>query len=115
MARTDLPVTKTTRAGHDLTAPLPTDAIADGHAFVNNSRRMVRVKNAAAEARTVTVQIPGQIEGQPLPDVPYPVPAGGDVLIPPLPAIYNQSGGKVYLDYSDPDGLTVHVLELPAV
>lgn len=114
MARANLPVTRLTRAGHDLTAALPTAAIADGHAFANNGRRMLRVRNSAEEERTVTVQIPGQVEGQPLPDVPYPVPAGGDVLIPPLPPIYNQPGGKVYLDYSDPDGLTVHVLELPA-
>lgn len=114
MARTDLPVTKITRAGHDLAAALPTPADVDGHAFINNGRRMLRVKNAAAEARTVTVQIPGVIEGQPIPDVPYAIPADGDVLIPPLPAIYNQAGGKVFLDYPDPDGLTVHVLELPA-
>jgi hypothetical protein len=115
MPRTDLPVTKIIRAGHDLAAALPTPAAVDGHAFVNNGRRMVRVKNVNAAERTVTVQIPGEVEGQPLPDVPYTIPANdGDVLIPPLPAIYNQSDGKVYLDYSDPAGLTVHVLELPA-
>ncbi|MEV0617570.1 hypothetical protein AB0I81_29910 [Nonomuraea sp. NPDC050404] len=114
MPRTDLPVTKIIRAGHDLAAALPTPAIADGHAFINNSRRMIRVKNANTAARTVTVQIPGEVEGQPLPDVPYTIPANdGDVLIPALPAIYNQSDGKVYLDYSDPAGLTVQVLELP--
>ncbi|WP_219470822.1 hypothetical protein [Nonomuraea rhizosphaerae] len=115
MPRTDLPVTKIVRAGHDLAADLPTPAAADGHAFVNNGRRMIRVRNVNAAARTVTVQIPGEIEGQPIPDVPYMVPADdGDVLIPPLPAIYNQANGKVYLDYSDPAGLTVDVLELPA-
>ncbi|MFF0770975.1 hypothetical protein ACFYUK_18970 [Nonomuraea wenchangensis] len=115
MPRTDLPLTKIVRAGHDLAAALPTPAIADGHAFVNNGRRMIRIKNANAAPRTVTVQIPGEVEGQPLPDVPYTIPADdGDVLIPPLPAIYNQAGGKVFLNYSDPAGLTVQVLELPA-
>ncbi|WP_433235523.1 hypothetical protein ACQPYK_25485 [Streptosporangium sp. CA-135522] len=115
MARTDLPVTSMTRAGHNLAGALPTPAIADGHMFVNNGRRMVRVKNSNAAARTVTVQIPGEVEGQPLTDRPYVVPATtGDVLIPPLPAIYNQVNGKVYLDYSDPAGVSVEVLELPA-
>lgn len=115
MPRTDLPVTKITRAGHDLAAALPTPAATDGHAFVNNGRRMIRVKNTNGAVRTVTVQIPGEVEGQPLPDVPYTIPATtGDVLIPPLPAIYNQADGKVHLDYSDTAGLTVQVLELPA-
>lgn len=115
MARADLPVTQITRAGHDLAAALPHPAVADGHKFVNNGRRMVRVKNANAADRTVTVQIPGSVEGQPLPDVPYTIPADdGDVLIPPLPAIYNQADGRVYLDYSDPAGVSVQVLELPA-
>ncbi|MEV0149687.1 MULTISPECIES: hypothetical protein [unclassified Nonomuraea] len=115
MPRTDLPVTKITRAGHDLAAALPTPAATDGHAIINNGRRMIRVKNTNAASRTVTVQIPGQVEGQPLPDVPYTIPPNnGDVLIPPLPAIYNQANGKVYLDYSDPAGVTVQVLELPA-
>ncbi|MEQ4723774.1 hypothetical protein [Nonomuraea sp. B19D2] len=115
MPRTDLPVTKINRGGHNLAAALPTPAAADGHAFVNNGRRMIRVKNTNAAPRTVTVQIPGEVEGQPLPDVPYTIPANtGDVLIPALPAIYNQVDGKVYLDYSDPAGVTVQVLELPA-
>ncbi|MFG1709234.1 hypothetical protein ACFLIM_39190 [Nonomuraea sp. M3C6] len=115
MPRTDLPITKITRAGHNLASALPTPAAIDGHAFVNNSRRAIRVKNTNAAPRTVTVQIPGEVEGQPLADKPYTIPANdGDVLIPPLPAIYNQADGKVYLDYSDPAGLTVHVLELPA-
>ncbi|MFC7641446.1 hypothetical protein ACFQX6_10995 [Streptosporangium lutulentum] len=115
MARADLPVTPMTRAGHDLAGALPTLATVDGHMFVNNGRRMVRVKNSNGAARTVTVQIPGEVEGQPIPDRPYTVEATtGDLLIPPLPAIYNQANGKVYLDYSDPASLSVEVLELPA-
>lgn len=115
MARTDLPVTLTTRAGHNLASALPTPATVDGHSFLNNGRRMVRVKNTNAAPQTVTVQIPGEVEGQPLTDRPYTIPATtGDVLIPPLPAIYNQANGRVYLDYSDPTGLSVDVIELPA-
>ncbi|MEV4749072.1 hypothetical protein AB0K21_22060 [Streptosporangium sp. NPDC049248] len=115
MARADLPVTLMTRAGHNLAAALPTPAIADGHMFTNNGRRMVRVKNSNGASRTVTVQIPGEVEGQAVPDRTYTVAATtGDVLIPPLPGVYNQANGKVYLDYSDPAGVTVEVLELPA-
>jgi hypothetical protein len=115
MARTDLPVTAITRAGHDLSAAAGTAAIADGHMYVNNGRRMVRLRNTNAAARTVTVQIPGEVEGQAIPDRAYVVPATtGDVLIPPLTAVYNQANGKVYLDYDATPGLTVQVLELPA-
>ncbi|GAA5046549.1 hypothetical protein HNP84_009745 [Thermocatellispora tengchongensis] len=113
MARTDLNAVPVPRAGLDLTAAL-TPAIADGHMFVHSERRMVRVKNANASARTVTVQIPATVDGQDVVDRTYVIPAtSGDVLIPPFPAVYRQANGKVYIDYSDPAGLSVAVLELP--
>ncbi|MEU8195237.1 hypothetical protein AB0C10_15800 [Microbispora amethystogenes] len=116
MARTDLPVVQMTRAGFNLAAASGTTANASGgNAFLNNGRRMVRLQNTDSAAKTVTVQIPGSIEGQDLPDRTYNVPAtSGDVLIPPLPGIYNQNDGKVYLDYDTVTGLKVTVLELPA-
>ncbi|MGI5293151.1 hypothetical protein ACQEVF_58935 [Nonomuraea polychroma] len=113
MARTDLDAVPVPRAGLDLTAAL-TPAIADGHMFVHSERRMLRVKNTNAAARTVTVQIPATVDGQDIVDKPYVIPANtGDVLIPAFRAIYRQANGKVYIDYSDPAGVSVAVLELP--
>ncbi|WP_433355626.1 hypothetical protein ACQP25_17245 [Microtetraspora malaysiensis] len=113
MARTDLNVVALTRAGVNLAAAL-TPAAVDGHAFDYNARRMLRVKNSGGTARTVTVQIPGTVDGQDIMDRPYVIPATtGDVLIPPFPAVYRQPNGKVHIDYDDPAGLSVAVFELP--
>ncbi|MEV0236877.1 hypothetical protein [Nonomuraea sp. NPDC050786] len=114
MARTDLTVTAMPRAGVNLAGALPNPANADGHAFVHSPKRQVRVKNTASAARTVTFVIPGELEGQPLPDVPHVIPANtGDVLIPPLGDVYRQSDGKVWINYDDPAGVSVAVYEMP--
>lgn len=113
MARLDLTVTAMPRTGVDLTAEL-TPANADGHAFLHSPKRQFRVTNTAVAARTVTVVIPGELEGQPLPDVPYVVPANtGDVLIPPFGDVYRQPDGTVHVNYDDPAGVSVAVYELP--
>ncbi|WP_424533636.1 hypothetical protein ACOZ38_25205 [Sphaerisporangium viridialbum] len=113
MARTDLNAVAVPRGGLDLTAAL-TPATVDGHAFVHSDRRMLRVKNANAAARTVTVQIPATVDGQDIVDRPYVIPAlTGDVLIPPFPGIYRQANGKVNIDYDNPAGVSVAVYELP--
>lgn len=114
MARTDLTVTPLTRAGLSLAAA-GTAAIADGHMFTNNGRRMLRVRNTDSSSKTVTAQIPGTVDGQDIADRQYTIPATtGDVVIPPFPNAYNQADGKVYLDYSAITGLSVQVIELPA-
>ncbi|WP_214317046.1 hypothetical protein [Nonomuraea sediminis] len=114
MARTDLNAVPVPRGGLDLTAAL-TPAIVDGHMFVHSERRMLRVKNTNAAARTVTVQIPATVDGQDIVDRPYVIPpTTGDVLIPAFRAVYRQANGKVYIDYDNPAGLSVAVLELPA-
>ncbi|WP_440063785.1 hypothetical protein [Streptosporangium sp. OZ121] len=113
MARTDLTPVPMPRGGLNLSAAL-TPAIADGHAFVHSDRRQLRVKNTNAAARTVTVQLPATVDGQDVEDREYVIPAlTGDVLIPPFPAIYRQSNGKVNVDYSATPDLSVAVYELP--
>ncbi|WP_378786596.1 hypothetical protein ACFMQL_20535 [Nonomuraea fastidiosa] len=101
------------RAGVDLTATL-TAAVADGHAYGYSSRRQVRLVNAASEARTVTVVMPGRVDDQELPDRPYVLAPGADLLVPPCPPIYRQSDGMVWINYDNPDGVSVAVYELPA-
>ncbi|SEU46602.1 hypothetical protein [Nonomuraea wenchangensis] len=115
MARTDLPITPMPKAGLSLAGALPTAAAVDGHAFGHSAKRLVRIRNSSGSPKTVTAVIPGEVEGQPLADRPYVIPATtGDVLIPPFGDIYAQDDGKVYLDYpADPSGLTVAVYEMP--
>ncbi len=111
MARIDLSVTPMPRAGVSLAGAL-TAANADGHSFGFSAKRQLRVKNVATFARTVTVVMPGEVDGQPLPDRPYTIPPNtGDVLIPPFPEIYRQPDGTVWINYDDPAGVSVAVYE----
>ncbi|MDF5756655.1 hypothetical protein [Spongiactinospora sp. TRM90649] len=114
MARTELTITPVPRAGLSLAAALPNAANADGHMFTWSDKRQIRIKNTNASSRTITFQIPGEVDGQPLPDRAYVIPAStGDVLIPPLPAVYRRSDGMVWLDYTATADVTVAVYELP--
>jgi hypothetical protein len=114
MARTDLTITPVPRAGLDLTAALPNPAHVDGHMFTWSDKRQIRIKNTNAAPRTVTIEIPGTVDGQNIQDREYVVPATtGDVLIPPLPAAYRRPDGMVWINYSDVAGVSVAVLEQP--
>jgi hypothetical protein len=75
---------------------------------------MLLLQNSTAAPLTATVQIPATVEGQDVVDLPVTVPANDLVLLPPFSAVYRQANGKVYIDYVDPAGLTVGVLEQPA-
>ncbi|WP_113705370.1 hypothetical protein [Nonomuraea lactucae] len=113
MARANLTVTPVPRAGLSLAGAL-TPAVADGHSYGYSAKRQIRLKNVATAARTVTIVMPGEVDGQPLPDRPYTIPANtGDVLIPPVPEVYRQSDGTVWINYDDPAGVSVTVYELP--
>jgi len=94
MARENLAVTKMSRAGVNLGDVL-TPAVADGHAFGYSARRQLRIKHTAAAPRTVTAVIPGDVEGQPLPDVPYVLAPGDDLLVPPFTPVYRQVDDSV--------------------
>ncbi|MEV4806767.1 hypothetical protein AB0K18_42805 [Nonomuraea sp. NPDC049421] len=112
MARTDLTPASTSRTG---LAWSGTPANVDGHAFGDNGRRLVRIKNTADAARTVTVPTALQVDGLEVEDLDVPVPATtGDVTIGPFTPIYRQPNGKVHLDYDDADGLSVQLIEYPA-
>jgi hypothetical protein len=115
MARTDLTVTPVPRAGLNLAAALPNAAHVDGNAFAWSDKRSLRFKNSDGTPKTVTIEIPGTVDGQDIPDRPYTIPATtGDVLIPPLPAVYRRSDGKVWINYTGGvTGLTVAVLDEP--
>ncbi|MEV6154919.1 hypothetical protein AB0L53_31720 [Nonomuraea sp. NPDC052129] len=114
MARQNLPVTDMSRAGVSLKGAL-SSAVADGHAFGYSSRRQIRLVNAGASARTVTVVMPGQVDGKELPDQLYPLAAGADLLVPPFPPIYRRAeDDTVWINYDSPADIQVAVYELPA-
>jgi hypothetical protein len=114
MARTELPVTPVLRAGLNLAAALPNAANVDGNAFAWSDKRRLRFKNTDGTPKTVTIEIPGTVDGQDITDRPYTIPAStGDLLIPPLPAAYRRPDGKVWINYSGVTGLSVAVLEEP--
>lgn len=112
MARTDLTPASTSRTG--LTwAGAP--ANVDGHMFGDNGRRLVRLKNTDASARTVTIPTAVQVDGLDVEDLVVPIPATtGDVTIGPFTPLYRQPNGKVHLDYSATAGLSVQLIEYPA-
>ncbi|MEV1168612.1 hypothetical protein [Nonomuraea sp. NPDC049784] len=112
MARTDLDVQPMPRNGKALGAGLVAASV-DGNAFDHTERRMLLIKNSNGAPATATVQIPATVEGQDVVDRPVTVPANESLLLPPFSAVYRQANGKVYIDYTDPAGLTVGVLELP--
>ncbi|MEV4091449.1 hypothetical protein [Streptosporangium saharense] len=115
MARTEATITPLPRSGLALSTTPANPATVDGLMFTWSDKRVIRVKNTDSAPKTVTLVIPGQIDGQEIPDRNYVIPATtGDVLIPPLPAVYRQPNGKVWIDFSATTGVSVGVYELPA-
>lgn len=111
MARTAIDVQAPTRAG---LSPTFTAAIADGHMVSNNGRVLLRIKNTGAEA-TVTVRFGGSVDGVPITGGrAITVPATtGDVITAVWPTDdYNQSDGRIWIDYSDPAGVSIAALAL---
>ncbi|MEU1883426.1 hypothetical protein ABZ470_39485 [Streptosporangium sp. NPDC020072] len=114
MARTDLAAVATSRAGVDLTAGL-TAATVDGHAFADNGRMLLVVKNTDTTAKQVTFDIPVLVDGMTVTDRQVSVPANtGLMLYGPFTPVYRQANGKVHIDYSAVTGLSVKLLEVPA-
>lgn len=113
MARTDLTAQNAPRSGLSTTFD---PAIADGHMIINNGRRSLRFKNTDATPKTVTVLHPATANGNAVTGTAIVVPATtGDVETGFWPSSFNQSDGKIYLDYSAVTGLTVAVVERSAV
>ncbi|MFI6813271.1 hypothetical protein ACIBG7_12705 [Nonomuraea sp. NPDC050328] len=115
MARAEATITPLPRAGLAVATAPANPAVVDGLMFTWSDKRMIRIKNTDAAPKTVTLVIPGAIDGQEIPDRDYIIPATiGDVLIPPLPAVYRHADGKVWINFSAITGVSVAVYELPA-
>lgn len=114
MARIDLTATQASRTG--TTVNPVTAAITDGHAFVNNGRRVLLIKNANATLpRTVEIPLGTLVDGQTPPAKVVTVPAASTVVTNVFPHEYNQSTGKVHINYPVITDLTIQVVEVSRV
>lgn len=112
MARATLTAQTPARTGTTITFAA-VDA-ANGDQFANNGRRLLRFKNTAGSAVTVTVSIGATVDGSSAAGKTITVPATtGDVTTGVYPTYpYNQSNGFVYLDYSSGTNVTVAVIDV---
>lgn len=101
MPRGTIPVTTVTRSG--VAPPTQTDADATNkHEMTNNGRTIIEIVSSDAGPQTVEFEIPsGAVDGQAVTPKSVAVPAGATRITGPFPAgIYNQTGGKLYVDPS---------------
>jgi len=115
MARTTLTPQVTLRSSNGLTPTYSAADQANGQQFQNTGRELLHVKNTNGATRTLTVDTPGSVDGQAIANPTFVIPATtGDKFIGPFPpAVYNQSDGNVYLDWSADTNVTIAVLRLP--
>ena len=112
MARTNVDAQTAVRGG---LAPAFIPAITDGHMFVNNGRRCIRLKNTSASPVVVTARRPN-VDGDTVVGKTITVPATtGDVETGFWPAGYNQPDGRVWLDYPSTAGVTVAIVDFEVV
>lgn len=89
----------------------------NGIRFPNNGRRQLRVKNTSGSAVTVSVLSPEVgPDGQVMPALTFTVAlTTGDRLLPPLPTRYNDSAGRVTVEFSAIASVTYDIIETPGV
>lgn len=115
MARAALTLLTADRDGVSVADAALTDAVADGHSFVNDGRTVLLLQNTNGSARTVTVQTSVTVDGLAVADLAITVPATtGRLLTAYFPKqFYDQSDGTVYVDYSATAGLKVAAVKIP--
>lgn len=110
MARTAITYEQIVRTGLESVGQA---AVADGNKFSNDGRMFLRVLNEDASSINVTIQTPVTVDGLAVTDLVVAVPAGEARDIGPFPpAIYNQTDGMVYVDYSAVTDITVTLFRL---
>lgn len=109
--RTTVAVQECVRAG--ITPTYNAATATDGDAFTNDGKTMLSVLNTGSES-TLTIQTPGTVDGLAIADRTVVIPATtGKKFIGPFPPTqYNQSDGKVYLDWSSATGVTFAVVRV---
>lgn len=85
--------------------------VTDGDAFLNDGKTIIHVLNGGVQT-TVTIQTPALVDGLAIADRAVVVVADtGNKMIGPFePGLYNQTDGKVYLDWSSVASVTFAVI-----
>lgn len=102
MARVNLPHTEITRAGVAAGAEVTGDS-TNHHSTANDGRvfLLVRNGNGAATARTVTLIVPGTIDGQSVASRTVSIAAGASRYIGPFPKATYGGTVNVNVEHSD--------------
>lgn len=94
-------------------APTQNSADAGGDDFLNNGNIILRVENGSGVSINVTITSPASVQGLAVEDPVIAVAAGAAKFIGPFPpSLFNDSTGKVAVDYSAATSVTVEVLEI---
>lgn len=92
-------------------------AAAEGHAFENNAKVVLHVRNGSGLELSVIVRAGYTRSGLKLADRVVTISAGGEAFIGPFDTTtYNQTddgAGQVYVDYSATEGVTVAAIMTP--
>ena len=109
MTRVNIPLTKATSDGVIAAGSGVSETTADATNdmdIINDGRMVLQARNSTGGAITVTLVIPGTIEGIAITDKTVSVPATSTLIIGPFPTnIYNQSvvgePSKMYVDVTE--------------
>lgn len=102
--RTALAIQQVSRSG---LTPAYAAANVDGHSLPNGGSEFVHVKTGGT-ACTVTVQTPGNVDGQAVADRTIVIGTTSERMIGPFPpSIYNQGASEVFLDFSAVASVTI--------
>lgn len=101
MPRVAVPVTQISRAG--VAPPTPTNGDATNHHSIQNNGRVILLVANAGEStpRTVTLRLPGVVDGQALTPKTVTVPASASRYIGPFPTDAYGSTLQVDVDHAD--------------
>jgi hypothetical protein len=115
MAYTDLALVVAARGGLTVADAALTSAVAGGHQFVNDGSTVLLLQNTNAATRTVTITTAAVVDGQAVGDLAIVLAATtGRVITATFPrSIYNQTDGKVRVDYSATSGVLVAAIQIP--
>lgn len=100
MAETAIAPEQIDRDGADVTFH-DCDA-GNGNKIANNGKIWLRIwNNGVTGSATVTVTVPGTVDGNAITDKAYALSTGDDLTLPPFdPSIYNNSSGNLILAIS---------------
>lgn len=83
------------------------------NSFLNDGRTFIHIKNGGASPITATFQTPGSVNGLAISDLVITIANAAEKVVGPFePGIFNQSDGKVYVDWSGVTTVTAGVFRL---